>query len=81
MKRYLQFENVGRSHFSGRKLLHTEITTPDEIANVAYDIVRNYLMSQDIECTYDSETNTGLVHTGFHTAGRFFIVSEAISKI
>lgn len=76
MSRYLQFTNVGRKKFSGKKLLHPEITTPDEIAEVAFFEARKHLMSRDVNCVYDSEKNEGLVSAGFHVVGRFTIVNK-----
>jgi len=40
MARYLQFENVGRSKYSNKKLLHPEITSPDDIAQVVMNQYR-----------------------------------------
>lgn len=76
MNRYIQFTNVGRRKFSGRKLLHPEITTPNDIAAVAYDEAIKHLMSVDVNTTYNSEKNEGLVTAGFHIVGRFTIVNK-----
>lgn len=72
-ERYLQFENVGRAKFSGKRLLHPEITSPDEIAQVACEEACQHLMSRDVHATYDSEINKGNVFAGGRNVGGFAI--------
>lgn len=76
MNRYLQFSNVGRSKFSGKKLLHPEISHPDEIAEVAFLEARKHLMSRDVNCVYDLAKNKGSVFAGVRTVGSFSIIES-----
>jgi len=76
MYRYLQFSHLGRNNFCGEKLLHPEIATPDEIAEVAFSEARKHLMSRDINCVFDAEKNEGTVFAGFRGVGKFSVVEK-----
>lgn len=80
MHRYLQFSNVGRSKFSGRKLLHPEIISVADIEEVAIDGAKKYLCSREIDCVYHAKTNEGRIYTSQQEVGKFSIVEIKNAK-
>ena len=72
-ERYLLLRNVGRGKGSCRKLLHPEIETPDEIAEVAAGEAKQFVMSRDVGAIYYPAANHGIITVGFHSVGTFTV--------
>ena len=76
MDRYIEFKEVGRGKYSGKRLLHPEISTPDEIAYAAYQEARRHVASHEVDASYDPESNVGLIFVGgFRCVGKFSVVN------
>lgn len=75
-QKFLQLNNVGRSKFNKKVLLHPEISTPDEITEAAYLHAHPHLRSNIVNYYYNPTNNKGSIYSGFgRLVGTFHIVS------
>ncbi len=69
----LLLKNIGRNNFTG-KIEIPDNSTPDEITESAYNAARVHLLSNNVDVSYDANTNEGFVFAGFRTVGEFSVV-------
>ena len=74
----IEFKNVGCSKFSAVvdfKVPHANYNChPYEIARLAFGEACKHLISSNVECFYNEETNEGTIRAGFRTLGHFKVV-------
>jgi len=74
----IEFIGVGRSKFSA--IVDFKVPRANyycdsyEIATLALSEARKHLMSSNVECIYNKQTNEGVINVGFHIVGHFRVV-------
>ena len=70
----IQFNNVGRNHYSGT-LIIADGSNAQEIEATAYEHIRHQLLSREMETYYDANVNSGeVIVGGMRIVGTFKVV-------